>query len=362
MLNKRNKSEKPLATILSCAGLELTDFEKRIFERSNPLGVTLFARNIQSKAQVTKLIKEIKEAIGRDNVLICLDQEGGRVRRLTGDDFHHTTSILTLGQIQDIEQARKALELHARITSYDLETIGANVNFAPVLDLLYKETTKALGNRCLCSDKSKVMEYGKILRDTHIKHSICPCIKHMPGHGRASVDPHLSLPILDVSLKELRKTDFVPFKHLSDSPMGMTAHIVIPEIDNKNPITISKKGIEKIIRGELSFDGLLVSDAINMKALKGTAGEKTKAVLAAGCDVVCYCFGDEDELTDVIANSSPLTDEAYYRFQKVENIIKKNPKKINIDKGLKEYNNIIGNVEIYTSDYDATEILHNMKK
>ena len=362
MLNKRNKSEKPLATILSCQGLELTDFEKKIFERSNPLGVALFARNIENKEQVKKLIKQIKETIGRDNVLICLDQEGGRVRRLTGDDFHHTTSLLTLGQIPEIDIARKSLELHSNITCFDFQEIGANVNFAPVLDLLFEETTKALGNRCLCSDKSKVMEYGKILRDIHIKNSICPCIKHIPGHGRATVDPHLSLPVLDIPLSELRKNDFVPFKHLFDSPMGMTAHIIIPEIDNKNPITTSKKGVEKIIRGELNFDGLLVSDAINMKALKGSIEERTKAVLNAGCDVVCYCFGDEEELLKVIANAKPLTDDAYRRFQKVENIIKKKYKKINIDNDLKEYNNIIGSVEIYTSDYDATEILNNMKK
>ena len=136
MLNKRNSKEKPLATILSCSGFELTDFEKRIFERSNPLGVTLFARNIDNKTQVTQLIKQIKEAIGRDDVLICLDQEGGRVRRLTGDDFHHTTSPLTLGQITDIETAKRSLELHANLTCFDFQEIGANVNFAPVLDLL----------------------------------------------------------------------------------------------------------------------------------------------------------------------------------------------------------------------------------
>ncbi len=184
----------------------------------------------------------------------------------------------------------------------------------------------------------------------------------MPGHGRATNDPHLSLPVLDVSIKELRKTDFIPFKHLSDSPMGMTAHIIIPEIDDKNPITTSKKGIDKIIRGELAFDGLLVSDAINMKALKGDIEERTKAVLASGCDIVCYCFGDNEDLLKVIANANIMSDRAYDSFKKIETIIKKKPRKIDIDKDLKEYDNIIGNVEVYTSDYDATEILHQIKK
>ena len=357
--------ERPIsAAILSVEGTQLSDREKRLLEKSNPLGINLFARNIINKAQLKKLTSEIKETIGRDDVIIAVDQEGGRVRRLSEPEFRSYASQIDLGKIEAVygkDAAHQAIRYHALLISRDLIETGFNLNYAPVLDIAFEETSPVIKSRSFGNNEKKIAEYGKIMVEEYSTNGICPCIKHMPGHGRVTVDPHLSLPILNHSLKELEK-DFYPFQQLRNTPAGMTAHIVIPEIDNKLPITQSKKGIEQIIRGVIGFDGFLISDAIDMKALKGTIGERTKTALNAGCDAICYALGDYNEMLEICDNCTIIADKSMIRFEKIKNLFFNNKKVSNLDEIADEYEALIGRIEKYDDKYDATEVLNRMKQ
>ncbi|MBQ4472155.1 MAG: beta-N-acetylhexosaminidase [Alphaproteobacteria bacterium] len=348
-----------LATMLSVSGLVLTDAEKRLLERANPMGVTLFRRNIKDKKQVKALIKSIKEVIGREDVLIAVDQEGGRVCRFAPPKWPVYVSQYALGSLNG-EDGEEMTRLHGALIAADLRELGVNWNYAPVLDVMYQDTTVALGNRIFSSDEKKVAAYGKILLDTYQENGICPCVKHLPGHGRAVVDPHLNLPVLPQSLKELKK-DFYPFSAIGqDAPAGMTAHIVISAVDDR-PVTQSKKAIKEIIRGRIGFKGFLISDAIDMKALGGSLAERTKTSLDAGCDAVCYCFGIENELKSVIKAAQPLTDAALERFARIQSVVTKKPFKLNKKEAYCRYAELAQKTTNLTTDYDAVEILHKMK-
>lgn len=351
---------KPVsAAMLSVSGLELTDVEKRLLEKSNPMGVTLFKRNVQNKKQVKALIKSIKEVIGRDDVLIAADQEGGRVCRFSEPKWKPYLSQYALGSVAG-KDGKEITKLHGELIALDLKELGVNWNYAPVLDTLYPDTTSALGNRIFSFDEKLVAERGKILIDVYKKNGICPCVKHLPGHGRAVVDPHLNLPILSQSLKELEK-DFYPFQVVGQSaPAGMTAHIVISAVDDK-PVTQSQKAIREIIRSRIGFQGFLLSDAIDMKALGGTLAERTKTSLDAGCDGVCYCFGIENELKEVIKAARPLTDAAMERFNKIQCVINRSSTKTEKDILYQRYVMLGKKAKSLESDYDAVEILHQMK-
>ena len=357
--------EKPiLAAMLSCQGTKLSDTEKKLFSQYNPLGISLFSRNIESKEQLQKLIKEIRETIGRDDVLIAADQEGGRVRRLAEPDYRSYAAQEHLGRLEKgigKEAAERAIRLHAGLTAADLKETGLNMNYAPVLDIAFDETSPVLKSRCFGSDELKTAEYGRLMTETYIKCGICPCIKHMPGHGRAACDPHLELPILNYSLKELEK-DFYPFRMLNDAPAGMTAHIVIPAVDGTAPVTQSKKAIDTVIRGLIGFDGFLISDSIDMQALKGSAAEKTTKALDAGCDAVCYCFGDSREMLEICRLGRNLADKSMIRFEKIKKIFQNDGKVADIDKAAEQYSDLIGRVEKYADSYDATEVLNKMQK
>lgn len=355
--------EKPImAAIVSIASTELNDFEKYYLEKYNPLGVTFFAKNIENKAQLKKLTDSIKECTGRDDVVLAVDQEGGRVRRLTEPEFRGTEAQIALGKIRDKfneATAEEIISAHAALIASDMTDAGLNLNYAPVLDIAYDNTTPVLYSRCFGNDEKQTAVYGKIVIDTYIKCGISPCMKHMPGHGRAVVDPHLSLPVLDYPLQELEK-DFYPFMQNRECPAGMTAHIVIPEIDEQYPATQSAKVIDRIIRGKMDFDGLLISDSITMQALKGSVGERTKATLEAGCDVVCYCMGTKTGLTEVAENCTFLTDKSLLRFEKIKNIYHNGIKVKDADRLAGRYREIVGTIEKYNDSYDATEVLRKM--
>lgn len=353
-------SSRPIqAAILSVEGLCLNDNEKSLLEKSNPLGVTLFGRNIADKEQVRSLVKEIREVIGRNDVLIATDQEGGRVRRLREPEYIAYASQNTLGRLAEekgLAAARRAVICHSLLTANDLKENLINFNYAPVLDLAYPDTNPVLKSRSFGSDKQLAAELGNLMLEEYAINGICPCIKHLPGHGRAKADPHLELPVIDCSLKEL-ENDFYPFQKLNFAPAGMTAHLLITAVDDQKPITQSKKGIDTVIRGIIGFDGLLLSDAIDMHALKGTIGERTALSIAAGCDVVCYCLGNYQELLQVTENCGFMTDKAMERFQTVRDIIGSSA----LEKAATEYQKLIGEIETYDDTYDATETLNKMK-
>lgn len=346
-----------LSALLSVKSLTLSDTEKFLFEKYNPLGVVLFNRNVSSQEQLFSLIKSIKETIGRDDVLISLDEEGGRVGSLKNIGLTQCVSQNILGLVDNLNTT----SLHGKIISSNMKKVGANFNLAPVLDTDYSEITIALKNRCFGKDKKKITKHGKILCQTYITEGICPCIKHFPGHGKAINDPHATTPVINCSLQEL-ENDFYPFKNLNNMPAGMTAHILLPQIDEKNPITISKKGINYIIRGIIGFDGFLISDAIDMHALKGKITDRAMAAWDAGCDAVCYCMANEKEMEAICINGQYLSDKSLERFETIKQIISKKKETIVLDKQIKAYYSKVSNFTEELINYDAIEVLSQQKR
>ena len=351
---KKNK----LAAFLSCSGQELTAAEAHLFNQYSPAGITLFARNISTRQQLSHLIEQIKDASGEDT-LIAVDQEGGRVRRLKEPEFRSYTSAQTIGNLTSAE-AIKTAKLHAELISNDLKSVGFDINFAPVLDVLHSDTTAALGSRCFSSDYKKVAKLGKVSVDTYIKRGIIPCIKHLPGHGLATNDPHLGLPIIDADLTTLQ-TEFYPFIQCNYAPMGMTAHIILSAIDKQHPLTQSSIGIHKVIREIIGFNGFLISDAIDMNALSGTIPERAVTSLQAGCDCVCYCMGNIDEMTALTRVCPNLSAVAAIRLDKARQILHNNTMR-GITSKEERYKSLIGNITAYQEKYDATEVLHQMQR
>ena len=346
------------AAFLSCAGKTLTDEEKRLFEAFRPAGITLFARNIENSGQVQELIKQIREAAG-DEVLIAVDQEGGRVRRLKEPEFMAYVAQKQIGELP-LTQAKKMAKLQAELISRDLKKLGIDINFAPVLDIMHDDTTDALRSRCFSSDVKVVGRLGKESVKTYISSGIIPCIKHLPGHGWAVCDPHLGLPVIEKSLDEL-DDEFEPFRVCNFSPMGMTAHILLSKVDDKNPLTQSAKGIREIIREKIGFGGFLISDAIDMHALKGSVAEKAKYSLEAGCDGVCYCMGNIDEMRELVQSCPKLSDESRQRLDKAKQILHNKPDSRGDDKR-KQYCLMSQEVAAYDEKYDATEVLHRLQR
>ncbi|MBQ9034757.1 MAG: glycoside hydrolase family 3 protein [Alphaproteobacteria bacterium] len=346
-----------LPAFLSVQGAELSEGEKHLLAKYNPLGVCMFAigcANVQNKGQLQQLTKQIKETIGRDNVLIAVDQEGGRVRRLTEPEW---TPVASQAQIKSVETA----VLHAKLISRDLKQCGINVNFAPVLDVLYPETNAVLKSRCFNGTPEKVAKWGAAMVKTYEKCGICPCVKHLPGHGRGLVDPHLQLPIIDATLAELA-TDFYPFEQLKNAPMGMAAHIILKAVDTKNPATCSAKVIKNIIRQKIGFGGFLVSDAIVMRSLKGSIIERAQKCLAAGCDAVCLGNADFAANEALCESGITLSEEALERLQKVEKIIARPLPRANYEYLQNKYCRRLKNIISYNSEYDATEVLSRLRK
>lgn len=293
-----NKSvRKPV--IYGLSGLELTDEEKYFFSKSGPIGFILFARNIQNKNQTKKLIDSLKNIMNGE-VLILIDQEGGRVARLTGEDwkiYPHAKYFSKLYE-ENKEQAQKACYDNSFLIARDLSELGINLNCAPVLDILTPNTHEIIGDRAFGDNPKQVANLARQMCSAFLDNKIYPVIKHIPGHGRASCDSHLELPIVDASLEELINFDFIPFIELKNMKFAMTAHILYSKIDNKFPATISKK-IINLIRNQIGFKNILMSDDISMKALKGKMQDLTKAIIGAGCDLVLHCNGKMNEMEEI---------------------------------------------------------------
>jgi len=352
---------KPILSAFICLkGTKLAKEEADLLREYNPAGLTLFKRNIDTPEQVKKLTDDIRGAVGRDDFLIAIDQEGGLVRRLRPPYWHEYVAQQQLGSLPK-KEAKEAIQLHATLIANDLHNLGINVVFAPVADTLHTDTTGAIASRCFSTDPKVVAEYASILAKTYIEQGICPCMKHLPGHGLANTDSHLGLPVIDRDFKDIER-DFFPFQKMSDIvPFGMTAHVVLPMIDKK-PITQSKKGID-LIRNEIGFDGFLITDAIEMKALKGSLAQKTKASLKAGCDVVCYCSGHDqnnptmlEDNVEVLKASKPLSDKSLERFERVRQVVNKSCQTSDISKLQKRYDDLVKKTkEIKLIGLDYTE-------
>ena len=272
------------ACILSSDGPRLSQDEKSLFREMNPFGFILFSRHIETPDQVRALCAEFRDAVGRE-CLITVDQEGGRVQRLRGPEWREWQP--PLDHIAAATDPSRAMYLRARLMADELRAIGLDSNCIPTLDVVTADTHPFLRNRCYGDDPTQIAALGRATANGLLDGGVLPVMKHIPGHGRSHLDTHFDLPTVDVSLDELTTSDFAPFHALRDIPMGMTAHLVFSKLDTR-PSTLSPVMIDHI-RKTLGFEGLLMTDDISMKALSGTLADRTKAAVAAGCDVVLHC-------------------------------------------------------------------------
>lgn len=294
--------------IFGCAGLRLTADEKDFFGQVRPWGFILFARNIQNSVQVQSLVAELRETVADPNAPILIDQEGGRVARLKPPHWHERPAAACFGALYEDnpEAAREAVYLNARLIAHDLSLLGINVDCLPVLDVPVMGSHDVIGDRAFSRDPATVIALGKLQIEGLIDGGVLPVMKHIPGHGRAGVDSHWELPRVTASSQELSATDFVTFRSLDTCPMAMTAHVIYESIDPQRPATTSPKVIRDVIRGEIGFDGLLISDDLSMKALDGPLSVRTKHALFAGCDVVLHCNGDMNEMREMALEVTEL--------------------------------------------------------
>ena len=283
-----------LAAIFGCSGLALTADEAAFFRDTDPFGFILFARNVEDPLQVRRLTAALREAVGRD-APVLIDQEGGRVQRLRGPHWREWAPPL-----ETVAQARdpvRAMWLRSRIIAYELRGVGVDANCAPCADIAGAATHPFLKNRCYGTDPIAVSRLSAAVADGQLAGGVLPVIKHLPGHGRATADTHHDLPTVTASRAELAATDFAPFKALNHLPMAMTAHIIFAAYDDR-PATQSDAMI-RVIRDEIGFQGLLMTDDLNMQALRGSLAERTAASMAAGCDIALHCKGDMAEMLAV---------------------------------------------------------------
>jgi len=276
--------------ILGIKSTELTNDEIELFKQNNPYGIILFKRNCQNETQLKALTKAIKTIL--PNAKIFIDQEGGRVARLRQPDFQEFPAANKLQNEQEVYQ-------NYFIMGEYLKSLGIDVNCAPVADLFYPFADKIIGDRSFGENVDQVVAFADAAARGLMDSGILPIIKHIPGHGRALVDSHLKLPIVDTELSILEATDFAVFRRLNYLPMAMTAHVVYTALDPELPITISTKAIN-YIRKEIGFKGTLISDDLNMKALHGTLGSLTLQALDAGCNLALHCSGEFTEMQEVL--------------------------------------------------------------
>lgn len=311
----RDKRPIAKAAIVGVASHSLSPAERRLFEAERPLGFILFARNCEHPDQVKALIQELRGSIDDPNAPVLIDQEGGRVTRLKPPVWSPICALRRIGELagSDLGMAKEAARLHARLIAADLEPLGITVNCAPVLDLGLDGQTEAIGDRAFSDDPNVVAELGQAMIQGYLEGGILPVIKHLPGHGRALVDSHLELPRVEAKLDELKAQDWLPFRACGSAPFAMTAHILYRALDQDAPATQSSRIIDEVIRGEIGFEGALMSDDLSMEALGGSLFERAGRALAAGCDLALHCNGKLDEMSQVLAAAGPLEGEARRR-------------------------------------------------
>lgn len=306
------------ALILGCSGPVLTSAEREFFQREQPWGFILFRRNIETREQVRRLVDDLRTSVGR-NAPILIDQEGGTVRRLRPPlvaDYPAARDIAALYG-RDPALSVEAAWACGRLMAADLVAFGINVDCAPVLDMPPDENAGFMASRANGTTAGQVIAVAGAVAAGLQAGGVLPVLKHMPGHGRGLADSHKELPRVSAGLETLRQTDFLPFVALRDTLMAMTCHVIFKAIDNTHPASTSPRVIEEIIRGEIGFDGLLISDDISMNALSGDIAARAAAIVASGTDIVLHCNGDMNEMQAVAACVGPLEGKALMRAGRV---------------------------------------------
>ncbi|MCB1533101.1 MAG: beta-N-acetylhexosaminidase [Alphaproteobacteria bacterium] len=314
----------PLASIFSLSGPELTKEQRAFFRDADPLGFILFARNCENPAQLHTLTSELKETLGR-NCPILIDQEGGRVQRLKPPIWRKYDPARSFGERAEnnMDEALQDLRFRTLRIAEELLECGITVNCDPVIDVLTSETHEVIGDRAYSDNPDIVSRLGISVCRQYLAAGVTPVIKHLPGHGRATLDSHKDLPRVNAPREDLRTRDFKAFRDVCASDIGgyiwsMAAHIVYEDIDPDRPSSISPTVISDIIRGEIGFDGLLLTDDLDMDALSahGDVALRASASLQAGCDVALYCSGKLADMQKIAESVPNLSAKAQKRLQK----------------------------------------------
>lgn len=324
MLSVIEEASRPLPVVFGFSGTELDSDEREFFKQACPFGFILFARNCDTQEQLRRLTDELRDCAGRD-IPVLIDQEGGRVMRLREPHWRDRPAAKSFGDMFDTDpdKAVEATRINANAISRELSSAGINVNCMPVLDVLNCDTHRSIGDRAFSSDPDIVANLAGQVCRTLLADDIIPVVKHLPGQGRALSDSHRTLPVVSAALDDLRKTDFAPFatvltKDVSCAVWGMVAHVVYEAIDSHLPASCSCRLIEESIRGDIGFNGLLLSDDIGMNALEeyGHAAERTNMALKAGCDIVLHCNGKMDEMRNIANKTPKMTGRAVKRYNR----------------------------------------------
>jgi beta-N-acetylhexosaminidase len=303
------------AFITGVAGPELSAAERDFIRDKRPWGFILFKRNIETKPQVSTLVRQLRETLSDAQAPILVDQEGGRVQRFGPPHWPIYPPGAVFGSLYDMDRALglSAARLSARLIAADLVETGVSVDCLPLADVPVDGADAVIGNRAYGTDPIKVAAIARAVTEGLEQGGILPVLKHIPGHGRATADTHFKLPVVDTPKAELERVDFAAFQPLADLPMAMTAHVVFSALDPAHPATTSATIIEQVIRGVIGFQGLLMSDDVSMNALAGSMAERTRAIVAAGCDMVLHCNGKLDEMREVAAETPELSGKALER-------------------------------------------------
>jgi beta-N-acetylhexosaminidase len=306
------------AFITGVSGFTLTADERDFMRASRPWGFILFKRNIETPAQVTALITELRESVGEPDAPVLIDQEGGRVQRFGPPHWPVYPPGAVFGTLYDIDRklGLTAARLSARLIAADLIELGVTVNCLPLADVPVAGADAVIGARAYGTEPGKVAAIARAVTEGLEQGGVLPVLKHSPGHGRATADTHFKLPVVDIPKAELERTDFAAFQPLADLPMAMTAHVVFSALDPAQPATTSATIIQQVIRGSIGFQGLLMSDDVSMNALAGSIAERTRAIVSAGCDMVLHCNGNLDEMRDVARETPVLSGLALDRAKR----------------------------------------------
>ena len=307
----------PRAFITGIAGLSLSDDERGFLRESRPWGFILFKRNVDNPAQVKALVEELRGTVSSPDAPVLIDQEGGRVQRLGPPHWPVYPPGAVFSTLYDIdpEAGLTAARLSARLIADDLAALGITVDCLPLADVPIAGADAVIGDRAYGTSPNKVAAIARAVTDGLALGGVLPVLKHIPGHGRATADSHHRLPTVDTAREELDRTDFAAFRPLADLPMAMTAHVVFSALDAAQPATTSATIIDQVIRESIGFQGLLMSDDVSMNALAGSIAERTRAIVAAGCDVVLHCNGKLDEMRQVVAETPELQGRALARAE-----------------------------------------------
>ena len=303
------------AAIYAPAGFELTDDERRFFRDADPAGFIVFKRNCDNREQLRRLTDSLRDLSGRDDLPILIDQEGGRVARMKPPEWPAFPAAERFSQLYQLapSSAIEAARANARAIGLMLREVGINVDALPLLDVRQEGASDIIGDRALGSDPMQVAALGRALLDGMASAGVVGIIKHIPGHGRALVDSHKELPVVNAEAGEL-ESDLEPFERLASAPMGMMAHVVYTAWDAERPASMSPTVIRDIVRGRIGFDGWLMSDDIGMEALQGDFGSRAAGVVAAGCDAALHCSGKIEEMLQVAEAVPPMSAEGEERL------------------------------------------------